>query len=148
MFRGALVLLRRGRLALLYLLLLGSVLLLQLLCLLSVAFLHLLFLLVAVVFLYRLLMFLFLLLLQLLMFLRLLRGKLVLLLLIFLVSIGVAGGWRLVLVRLQFGRILRRSRGRRLIFAARLLGGHDTGLEVARLRSGCDRRHAMIRASP
>ena len=123
-------------------------LLLQLLCLLSVAFLHLLFLLVVVVFLHRLLMFFFLLLLQLLMFLRLLGSELVLLLLIFLVSIGVAGGWRLYLCGCSSVASFGGADGRGLVFAARLLGGHDTGLEVARFRSGCDRRHAVIGASP
>ena len=131
LFRCILVL-RWRRLALLYLSLLVGVFRLELLGLLSVAFLHLLFLLIAVVFLDRFLVLLLLLLLQLLVFLRLLCGELVLLLLIFLVGIGIAGGWRRVLVRLQVGRILRGSRCRGLVFATSLTGWHHAGLEIAR----------------
>ena len=155
------------RLVLLHLFLLGRMLLLDLLRLLSVALLHLLFLRLVVVFLSGLLVFFFLLLPEFLVILCLLGSELFLLLLIFLVGIGVAGTGRWELMGLQVAGVIgvglslsrifwtslcagpsfisaRGIRRRRLVCAARLFRGHDTGFKVGRLDCSGDRRLALI----
>ena len=149
-------------------------LLFELLRLLGVTLLHLLFLRVIVILLGCLLVFFFLLLLELLMILGLLGSQFVLLLLIFVVSCGVASVRRRELVLLQFAGVtvsvwrgcgiicrmifrawtsfIPRTRliatcgiGRRsLVCAAGLFGGDNASFEVSGFRGSCDRRFALI----
>ena len=162
-------------LALLYLFLLSGMLLFELLRLLGVALFHLLFLRVIVILLGCLLVFIFLLLLELLVILRLLGSQLGLLLLIFVVSCGVASVRRRKLVLLQFASVtvsvcrgssvicrmifrawasfIPRMRfiatcgiGRRsLICASGLSRRYNASFEVSWFRGSCDRRFALVR---